>query len=26
VRQALDQRDGDFGDYRTKSAQTPDET
>jgi enoyl-CoA hydratase len=26
VRQALDQRDGDFGDYRTRPAQTPDET
>ena len=26
VRQALDQRDGDFGDYRTKPAQAPDET
>jgi enoyl-CoA hydratase len=26
VRQALDQRDGDFGDYRTKSAQAPGDT
>jgi enoyl-CoA hydratase len=26
VRQALDQRDGDFGDYRTRPSQTPDET
>ena len=26
VRQALDQRDSDFGDYRTRTAQAPDET